>query len=228
VNVRLNPTSLVECRIQSVAWNPAHFVIVRGGSPGRRGSVVMAQAAPWRCSAQSTGTPAPARAAAAHNYENEPDSMLRHWIALQRARLVRRTFTMTARGHSGNSSATAGFSVSLSIRLGPLCVVEGGWHPSHCPPYDAVAGVTRVAVPAYAMHPRPAAPETQSNSTTSVQGIVSPARAAGGQPPEVRSQREFVTQTGANGTVPKFGVQSVGISSLQVIQGRGEIPAVRL
>jgi hypothetical protein len=39
---------------------------------------------------------------------------------------------------------------------------------------------------------------------------------------------QFVTQTGANGSGAKVGVQSAGISSLQTIQARGELPAVQV
>ena len=128
--------------------------------------------------------------------------------------------------------ASAGLAVSSSIKLAPLCVVEGWVAPEALPAVAAVAGVTRVTVPSYAMHPRRAVPATPSNSMARLQESPRPAASSTGGGIDrngvtIMRADQFVTQTGANGSGAKVGVQSAGISSLQTIQARGELPAVQ-
>ena len=132
--------------------------------------------------------------------------------------------------------AAAGFAVSVSIKLAPLCVVEGWMAPESLSAVATLAGVTRVTLPSYAMHPRRAVPEKPSNSTVSVQGsshlAARPAAGSAGAIDRngvtIMRADQFVAQTGANGAGAKVGVQSVGISSLHTIQARGELPAVQV
>ena len=61
-----------------------------------------------------------------------------------------------------NALASAGLSVSSSVKLAALCVVEGWIAPESLAAVAKIAGVTRVTVPSYVMHPRRAVPETPS------------------------------------------------------------------
>jgi hypothetical protein len=128
--------------------------------------------------------------------------------------------------------ASAGLSVSSSIKLAPLCVVEGWIAPESLSAVAAVDGVTRVTVPSYAVHPRRAVPQTpftgplQESSRQVARPAASPAGGIDRNGVTIMRADQFVTQTGTNGTGAKVGVQSAGISSLQTIQGRGELPAV--
>jgi hypothetical protein len=122
--------------------------------------------------------------------------------------------------------ASAGLSVNSSVKLAPLCVVEGWIAPEALSAVAAVAGVTRVTVPSYAMHPRRAVPATASL-------VSAPAASSAGGGIDrngvtIMRADQFVTQTGASGGGAKVGVQSAGISSLHTIQGRGELPAVQV
>jgi hypothetical protein len=131
---------------------------------------------------------------------------------------------------------SAGLAVSSSIKLASFCVVEGWIAPESLAVVAAVAGVTRVTVPSYAVHPRHAVPEAASNSGVRLRessGVVSrpAASSAGGidrNGVTIMRADQFVAQTGANGAGATVGVQSAGISSLQTIQGRGELPAVQV
>lgn len=115
---------------------------------------------------------------------------------------------------------SAGFSISSSVRLGPLCVVEGWVSPKALAGIAAVAGVTRVTAPTYAIQPR--------RMVTNLLSRPSAGASVGINRNGVTIMRadQFVTQTGTTGKGAKVGVQSVGISSLTTIQSRGEIPAV--
>jgi hypothetical protein len=136
----------------------------------------------------------------------------------------------------GKALAAAGLAVSSSIKLAPLCVVEGWLAPGSLSRVAAVAGVTRVTVPSYALHPRRAVPGIPSKSMAAVQqsaGLVArPAASSGGgidrNGVAIMRADQFVAQTGTDGTGARVGVQSAGISSLQTIQARGELPAVQV
>src|SRR5882757_4920328 len=131
---------------------------------------------------------------------------------------------------------SAGLSGSSSIKLAPLCVVEGWIAPQSLPAVAAVAGVTHVMVPSYALHPRRVVPEVPSSSMAAVQessrlSVRPAAGSVGGidrNGVSIMRADQFVAQTGAAGGGAHVGVQSVGISSLQTIQSRGELPAVQV
>jgi hypothetical protein len=135
-----------------------------------------------------------------------------------------------------NALGSAGLSVSSAIKLPPLCVVEGWIAPESLSAVAAAAGVTRVTVPSYAMHPRRAVPGAPSNSMAALQEssrlLARPAASSAGgidrNGVTIMRADQFVAQTGTSGAGAKVGVQSVGISSLQTIQARGELPAVQV
>jgi hypothetical protein len=130
---------------------------------------------------------------------------------------------------------SAGLAVTSSIKLASLCVVEGWIAPESLPVVAVVAGVTRVTVPAYAVHPRRAVPEAASNSPVRLRESSGPVARPAASPAggidrngvTIMRADQFVSQTGVNGAGAKVGVQSAGISSLQTIQARGELPGVQ-
>lgn len=114
----------------------------------------------------------------------------------------------------------AGLSLGSEVRLRPFCVIEGWVAPETLSRIAVVAGVERVTLPAYAVHPRlkgtAAAPAASTSSTIDLNGV------------KIMRADQFVTQTGAGGTGAKVGVQSGGISNIKTIQARGELPAVQV
>jgi Subtilase family len=114
---------------------------------------------------------------------------------------------------------SAGLSVGASVRLAPFCVIEGWVAPQALDHIARVAGVTRVTLPTYAVHPRlkgTSAPAAASAAAIDLNGV------------KIMHADQFVAQTGASGAGAKVGVQSGGISNLKTIQSRGELPAVQV
>ncbi len=114
----------------------------------------------------------------------------------------------------------AGMSVSGATELAPLCVVEGWIAPAVLPKLAAIAGVTRVKLPSYAMHiPRPSLKSTaQSPAAGTIDGNAL----------SIMHADQFVAQAGGGGKGVLVGVQSQGVASLSTIQGRHELPDVKV
>src|SRR5579872_6540885 len=130
----------------------------------------------------------------------------------------------------------AGLSPGAAVRLGSACVIEGWIPPESLGQVASIAGVIAVKVPTYAIPPHPIGP-TQP-----------PSKAVPGPPavPRVLAQPgassnsidrdgvaimradQFVAQNHANGAGVTVGVQSAGVASLRLIQGRHELPPVRV
>ena len=116
--------------------------------------------------------------------------------------------------------AAAGLTVSGTAHLPPLCVVEGWIAPAALPKIAAVAGVTRVAIPSYVRHvPRPALKSTAATPAST---------AIDGNAVTIMHADQFVAQAGGGGNGVIVGVQSQGVTSLSTIQGRHELPDVRV
>jgi hypothetical protein len=116
--------------------------------------------------------------------------------------------------------AAAGLSVSGASELSPLCVVEGWIAPAALPRLAAVAGVTRVKLPSYARHiPRPSLRSTAQSQA---------AGAIDGNALTIMHADQFVVRAGGGGGGVLVGVQSQGVASLSTIQGRHELPDVKL
>ncbi len=117
---------------------------------------------------------------------------------------------------------SAGLSPGASVKVTPLCVVEGWVAPTAVPQIAVVAGVTRVKIPAYVSHLHPkmpgssAQPQATSSNAIDSNGLT------------IIHADQFVSQTGVNGTGVTVGVQSEGVYSLSVIQGRHELPSVKV
>jgi Subtilase family len=116
--------------------------------------------------------------------------------------------------------AAAGLSISAAVRLGSYCAIEGWVAPKLLAQIATTAGITRITLPLYAVQPhlRSHAPAIHASSANEIDhnGVT------------IMHADQFVSQTGTHGGGAKVGVQSGGISSLSVIQSRGELPAVQV
>ena len=121
---------------------------------------------------------------------------------------------------------SAGLSPTSTVKEGTLCVVEGWAAPAALPRLGAVAGVTRVTAPSYVLPgpPRALHPilHTQVRSPVEKQGVAGAIDANG---ISIIHSAQFTAQTGVAGAGVTIGVQSSGVSSLSLIQARGELPA---
>jgi hypothetical protein len=120
---------------------------------------------------------------------------------------------------------TAGLIVGTTVKVPPMCVVQGWAPPSVIPTLALVPGVQRIDLPRYTHH-RPVQPP-QSKSMSFSQQLL----AAGGTPAidgngiAIMETDKYVAQTGVNGTGVTMAIISDDVESLSVIQGRGELPA---
>ncbi len=121
----------------------------------------------------------------------------------------------------------AGLALGASVKFGPLCVIEGWVAPSQLAQVAAVAGVLRVQVPAYALQRVPPVPGGQLR-VQQAQPRASPSSGIDANGVAIMRADQFVSQTGTGGAGAMVGVQSTGVASLALIQGRGELPAVQV
>jgi hypothetical protein len=114
----------------------------------------------------------------------------------------------------------AGFSISGSATLPPLCVIEGWVPPEALPTLADAGGVTRIKLPSYVRHiPHPT---LKSTAAAPAGGTID------GNALTIMHADQFVAQAGGGGAGVIVGVQSQGIASLSTIQGRHELPNVRV
>jgi len=132
----------------------------------------------------------------------------------------------------------AGLSIGAKVKLPPLCVIEGWVAPASLSRVAALAGVRRVTMPSYALPlPPPAQPPPKSRIRSAPR---QPSQASGAQAQAITASSldgngvlimhadQFVAQTGTTGAGVTVGVQSIGVSNISVIQGRGELPTVNI
>jgi hypothetical protein len=114
----------------------------------------------------------------------------------------------------------AGMSVGASVAVAPFCVIEGWIAPQMLSQVAAIAGVQHVELPAYAIQPHlktaAAVPAASTGGGIDFNGV------------KIMHADQFVAQTGSNGSGVKVGVQSGGVSHLQAIVSRSELPHVQL
>jgi Subtilase family len=127
-----------------------------------------------------------------------------------------------------NGLSAAGLTINAAVRVAPFCVIEGWVAPTAISRLSSVTGVTGVKAPAYATHiqPRSLTPtNTPSQQTPTARQKAQGAAVIDGNALSIMRADQFVSQTHTNGSGVTVGVQSTGVTSLAVIQGRGELPA---
>jgi hypothetical protein len=128
---------------------------------------------------------------------------------------------------SAQMLTAAGFMPDVSIRLPPLCTSEGWAAASALPAIAALPGVQRVDAPRYALPRSPPTPVATSGTRESIHSQVA-YNGIDGNGASIMRADQFVAQTTVDGAGVTVGVQSGGVASLAVIQGRGELPAVQV
>jgi len=124
----------------------------------------------------------------------------------------------------------SGVRINASVRQGPLCVIEGWTPPAALPTLGSVAHVTRVELPAYRLK-RPTVPSVargQRRALSKRNAQTSGTPAIDGDAVTIMHADSFISQTGMNGVGVGVGVMSDDVTSLAVIQARGELPAVKV
>ena len=131
--------------------------------------------------------------------------------------------------------AAAGFSAGTTVKLATLCVAEGWLAPASIPHVAAVAGVTRLKVPSYVVRKHPFTHALQHDGLSPSQSLRQSQRPDAGSASgidhngvSIMRADQFVAQSGTGGPNVTVGVQSTGVASLSLIQGRDELPAVQV
>ncbi|MGH9643962.1 MAG: S8 family serine peptidase [Terriglobales bacterium] len=124
---------------------------------------------------------------------------------------------------------SAGLKVSVTVQRAPFCVVEGWALPAALPMLAAVSGVSSVTLPVYALK-RPPSGSLTGVARKQRQMIqqASGAPVIDGNAIAIMHADAFASQTGIAGGGVTVGVMSDDVTSLALIQSRGELPAVQV
>jgi hypothetical protein len=126
--------------------------------------------------------------------------------------------------------AAAGLKITALVKVSPFCVVEGWIAPASLPGIAALAGIVKVEVPKYAIRKRPLAPQSGGKASSGAPLTQAITNGGGsvidGNAIAIMHADQFLSATGVNGQGVTVGVMSDDVTSLSVIQGRGELPNV--
>ena len=114
--------------------------------------------------------------------------------------------------------AAAGLLIGATVHVPPLCAVEGWLQTSDLPELAARSAVHNVDLPTYATIIRPvmrSVDRTQAAASTVIDGSAV----------SIIHADQYIQTTGTNGAGVTIGVMSDDVTSLAIIQSRGELPA---
>jgi hypothetical protein len=111
------------------------------------------------------------------------------------------------------------------VRVPPMCVVQGWAPPGIIPTLALVTGVQRIDLPRYTNHRPVQPPHSQSTSSSQQLSAASGSPAIDGNGIAIMEADKYIAQTGVNGSGITMAIISDDVTSLSVIQGRGELPA---
>jgi hypothetical protein len=119
----------------------------------------------------------------------------------------------------------AGMIIGTVVKAPPMCVVEGWAAVASVPTLASVPTVTKIDLPKYSkLHP-PISPHSQMTVIgTSIAMAANGTPAINGNGITIMNVDKFSQQTGVNGAGITIGVISTDVTSLALIQGRGELP----
>ena len=120
----------------------------------------------------------------------------------------------------------AGMVIGTTVKVPPMCVVEG-WAPlASIPALASLPSVKRIDLPKYSKQhpPIPSHPDLTASGKTAVL-TTNGTPAIDGNGITIMNADKFIQQTTVNGAGITIGVISDDVTSLAVIQGRGELPA---
>jgi hypothetical protein len=115
------------------------------------------------------------------------------------------------------SLAAAGLAVGASVHVPPLCSVEGWLRASDLPDLASLGGVRSVDLPTYSRIIKPVT-RSFARAQASVSTIID------GSAVSITHADQFIQTTGKNGVGVTVGIMSDDVTSLAVIQSRGELP----
>jgi hypothetical protein len=121
----------------------------------------------------------------------------------------------------------AGMLIGTVINA-PPCVAEGWATKEAIPSLASLAGAQRIGLPHYSQRRTPLRPRMTSSAASSSSVSASGTPVIDGNGITIMNADKYISQTGVNGAGITIGVISDDVTSLSVIQGRGELPAVNV
>jgi hypothetical protein len=124
---------------------------------------------------------------------------------------------------------TAGMVVGTTVKAPPMCVVEG-WAPVNAIPSLALLpSVKKIDLPHYSIpHPPMLAPSEAGTHRAANALATNGSPAIDGNGIAIMNVTNYIQQTTVNGTGVTIGVISDDVTSLAMIQARGELPTVNV
>ncbi|HEY4969412.1 MAG TPA: S8 family serine peptidase, partial [Steroidobacteraceae bacterium] len=116
--------------------------------------------------------------------------------------------------------AAAGLAIGAVVRVPPLCAVEGWLQTSDLPTLAAASAVHSIDLPTYS---KVVGPVTHLHEQAQVQAVAT--TAIDGNGVSITNAAEYIQTTGKNGMGATIGVLSDDVTSIAIIQARGELPA---
>jgi len=116
--------------------------------------------------------------------------------------------------------------IDTSVKAPPLCIVEGWAALASIPSLVDAPAVMKIGLPRYAKHHPPIHSRSVSQTNgTAKRATVNGGPAIDGNGVTIMNAGVYNQQTGVNGSGINLAVISDDVTSLSVIQGRGELPA---
>ncbi len=125
-----------------------------------------------------------------------------------------------------NALKAAGLVIGTTVKVPPMCVVEGWAAIATLQSIASVASVIKIELPKYSI-PHPPIPRRSQEVTTKGTAIAfatNGAPAIDGNGITIMNVDKYIQQTSVKGGGITIGVISDDVTSLAVIQGRGELP----
>jgi len=120
----------------------------------------------------------------------------------------------------------AGMIIGTTVKVPPMCIVEGWAASTSVPALASLSSVNKIDLPKYAKAHPPIAPRSAAPAQgTAIAMATSGSPAIDGNGISIMNVDKYIQQTGVNGAGITIAVISDDVTSLTVIQGRGELPA---
>jgi hypothetical protein len=113
--------------------------------------------------------------------------------------------------------AAAGLAIGTSVHVSPLCSVEGWLSPSDLPELASLDGVRSIDLPTYSRVIKPVM-RILARAPASASTVID------GSAVSISHADQFIQTTGKNGAGVTVGIMSDDVTSLGLIQSRGELP----
>jgi hypothetical protein len=122
----------------------------------------------------------------------------------------------------------AGMVIGTTVKVPPLCIVEGWVAVAALPALASATGVKSIDLPHYARTPAPVTPGHTVPKSRAMPQAATGTPAIDGNGVTIMNADKYIAQTGVKGAGITVAVINSGADSLSVIEARGELPQVKV